>query len=183
MAKTPKGAHRVKKVGYILLDGCSDRPVPFLNYSTPLEVANTPNLDKIARKGKMGRVITVGRGISPESDIAVFNMLGYPFEKGYPGRGVVESIGAGIEVKDGDLALRANFATASNGKIIDRRAGRDMTARRTRGTPGGAEEECKLDDAEFDFRSTIGHRAVLVIRAHEPLSGRDLEHRPRATCG
>src|ERR1700674_2703436 len=111
----------VKKVGYILLDGCSDRPVPSLNYSTPLEVANTPNLDAIARRGKMGRVVTVGRGISPESDIAVFNMLGYSFDKGYPGRGVVESIGAGIDVKDGDLALRANFATTSNGKIIDRR--------------------------------------------------------------
>jgi len=159
----------VNKVGYILLDGCSDRPVPSLNYSTPLEVANTPNLDKIALEGKMGRVVTVGRGISPESDIAVFNMLGYSFDKGYPGRGVVESIGAGLEFKDGDLALRANFATASSGKITDRRAGRDMT-------PHDAEtlqEELKkvrLRDAEFDFRSTIGHRAVLVIRANKPLS-------------
>jgi 2,3-bisphosphoglycerate-independent phosphoglycerate mutase len=159
----------VKKVGYILLDGCSDRPVPALNYSTPLEVANTPNLDAIARKGKTGRVVTVGRGISPESDIAVFNMLGYSFDKGYPGRGVVESIGAGLDVKDGDLALRANFATASNGKIIDRRAGRDMTAN----DAATLQEELKkvrLADAEFDFRSTIGHRAVLVIRDRAPLS-------------
>ena len=159
----------MKKVGYILLDGCSDRPVPSLNYSTPLEVANTPNLDAIARRGKMGRVVTVGRGISPESDIAVFNMLGYSFDKGYPGRGVVESIGAGIDVKGGDLALRANFATISNGKITDRRAGRDMTA----SDAAMLQEELKkvkLDDAEFDFRSTIGHRAVLVIRAHSPLS-------------
>jgi 2,3-bisphosphoglycerate-independent phosphoglycerate mutase len=159
----------VKRVGYILLDGCSDRPIPSLNYSTPLEVAETPNLDRIARKGEMGRVITVGRGISPESDIAVFNMLGYAFEKGYPGRGVVESIGAGIDVKDGDLALRANFATASNGKILDRRAGRDMTAEDAK----TLQEELRrvnLTDAEFDFRSTIGHRAVLVIRANSPLS-------------
>ncbi len=159
----------MKKVGYILLDGCSDRPVPSLNYSTPLEVANTPNLDKIARKGNMGRVITVGKGISPESDIAVFNMLGYAFEKGYPGRGVIESIGAGIDVKNGDLALRANFATASDGKITDRRAGRDMSG----GDAKTLEAELKgvkLTDAEFDFRSTIGHRAVLVIRANGPLS-------------
>jgi 2,3-bisphosphoglycerate-independent phosphoglycerate mutase len=159
----------VKKVGYILLDGCSDRPVPALNYSTPLEVASTPNLDAIARRGKMGRVITVGRGISPESDIAVFNMLGYSFDKGYPGRGVVESIGAGLDVKDGDLALRANFATTTNGKITDRRAGRDMTA----SDAETLQEELKkvrLPDAEFDFRSTIGHRAVLVIRADKPLS-------------
>jgi 2,3-bisphosphoglycerate-independent phosphoglycerate mutase len=159
----------VKKVGYILLDGCSDRPVPALNYSTPLEVASTPNLDAIARKGKMGRVITVGRGISPESDIAVFNMLGYSFDKGYPGRGVVESIGAGLEVKDGDLALRANFATTSNGKITDRRAGRDMTASDA-ATLQEELKKVKLPDADFEFRSTIGHRAVLVIRANEPLS-------------
>ncbi len=158
-----------KKVGYILLDGCSDRPVPSLNYSTPLEVANTPNLDGIARKGSMGRVITVGRGISPESDIAVFNMLGYAFEKGYPGRGVIESIGAGIDVRDGDLALRTNFATAAGGKIIDRRAGRDISPDEAR----ALEEELrkvKLTDAEFQFRSTIGHRAVIVIRASRPLS-------------
>jgi 2,3-bisphosphoglycerate-independent phosphoglycerate mutase len=159
----------VKKVGYILLDGCSDRPVPSLNYSTPLEVAETPNLDRIARKGKMGQVITVGKDISPESDIAVFNMLGYAFDKGYPGRGIVESIGAGIDVKDGDLALRANFATMADGKIIDRRAGRDMTGEDSR----ALQEELRkvrLPDAEFDFRSTIGHRAVLVIRASTPLS-------------
>jgi len=159
----------VKKVGYILLDGCSDRPVPALNYSTPLEVASTPNLDAIARTGRMGRVITVGRGISPESDIAVFNMLGYSFDKGYPGRGVVESIGAGLDMKDGDLALRANFATTSNGKITDRRAGRDMTASDAE-TLKEELKKVKLPDAEFDFRSTIGHRAVLVIRADKPLS-------------
>ena len=168
--KTSEGcASQVKQVGYILLDGCSDRPVPSLNYSTPLEVANTPNLDKISRKGRMGRVITVGRGISPESDIAVFNMLGYSFDKGYPGRGVVESIGAGIDLKDGDLALRANFATRLDGKIVDRRAGRDMTDQDAK-TLQQELKKVRLPDAEFDFRSTIGHRAVLVIRASNPLS-------------
>ena len=63
-----------------------------LNFTTPLESANTPNLDAIARRSKMGTVTTVGKGIAPESDIAVFNMLGYSFASGYPGRGVVESI-------------------------------------------------------------------------------------------
>jgi len=167
--KTRKKLTVSKKVGYILLDGCSDRPVPSLNYSTPLEVASTPNLDSIARMGRMGRVITVGKGISPESDIAVFNMLGYAFEKGYPGRGVVESIGAGVEMKDGYLALRANFATLAGRRIVDRRAGRDMTADQAK----ALQEELKgvrLKDAEFDFRSTIGHRAVMVIRGSAPLS-------------
>ena len=72
-------------------------------------------------------------------------------------------------MKDGDLALRANFATTSNGKITDRRAGRDMTASDAE-TLQEELKKVKLPDAEFDFRSTIGHRAVLVIRADKPLS-------------
>ena len=104
------------KIGYVLLDGCADRPNPKLNYTTPLEAAYTPNLDRIASRSKLGRVVTVGRGISPESDIAVFNMLGYSFESGYPGRGVIEAVGAGIGFKDGELALRANLATVRGGR-------------------------------------------------------------------
>ena len=73
----------------MLLDGCGDRPVPGLNYTTPLEAAYTPHLDRIAARSRLGTVTTVGRGIAPESDIAVFNMLGYSFGRNYPGRGVV----------------------------------------------------------------------------------------------
>ena len=115
------------KVGYVLLDGCGDRAVPALNYTTPLEAAYTPHLDRIAARSKLGNVTTVGRGIAPESDIAVINMLGYSFGREYPGRGVVEAVGSGLEVRDGDLALRANLASAKGRRIADRRAGRDLT--------------------------------------------------------
>ena len=115
------------KVGYVLLDGCGDRPVPSLNFTSPLEAANTPNLDRIASRAKLGYVTTVGKGIAPESDIAVFNMLGYSFGSAYPGRGVVEAIGAGLKLKDGDLALRANLASTKGRRIVDRRAGRNLT--------------------------------------------------------
>ena len=70
-------------------------------------VAYTPNMDSLARNGCMGQVITVGKGIAPQSDIAVFNMLGYNFKNGdYVGRGVIESIGCNIDFRNGDLALR-----------------------------------------------------------------------------
>ena len=111
------------KLGYVLLDGCGDRQVPALNYTTPLEAAFTPNLDRISSRARLGNVTTVGRGVAPESDIAVFNMLGYSFDKGYPGRGVVEAVGSGLEMKDGDVALRANLASARGRLIVDRRAG------------------------------------------------------------
>jgi len=61
---------------YVLLDGVGDLPHPNLVGKTPLDAASTPNLDRLAKNGTMGQVITVGKGIAPESDIAVFNMLG-----------------------------------------------------------------------------------------------------------
>ncbi len=157
------------KTGYVLLDGCADRPNPKLNYTTPLEAAFTPNLDEAARRSRLGRVITVKRGVAPESDIAVFNMLGYSFDHGYPGRGVVEAVGAGLDLKRGDLALRANFASVVGRRIIDRRAGRDLTEKETARL---AEElnGIKLKDAEFEFKPTFSYRGVLVIRAGGTLS-------------
>ena len=157
------------KIGYVLLDGCADRPNPRLNFTTPLEAARTPNLDRLASAAKLGRVVTVGRGISPESDIAVFNMLGYSFETGYPGRGVVEAVGADLEFKDGDLALRANLASAKSNRIVDRRAGRNITQDEAK----RLEEELNgitLKDADFEYRATVSYRGVLVIRADVPLS-------------
>src|SRR5881398_1689804 len=114
------------KIVYVLLDGVADLPHPNLNDLTPLEAACTTNMDHLATNGCMGETITVGEGIAPQSDIAVFNMLGYSFLDGsYVGRGVIESIGSDIDFRDGDLALRGNFASVdSNLRLIDRRAGR-----------------------------------------------------------
>lgn len=157
------------KVGYVLLDGCSDRPNPKLNFTTPLEAAHTPNLDEVARRSNLGRVVTVRRGVAPESDIAVFNMLGYSFESGYPGRGVVEAVGMGLDFRRGDLALRANLASMRGRRIVDRRAGRNLTqseAERLAEELNGV----RLSGAEFEFRATVGYRGVLVIRADRHLS-------------
>lgn len=156
------------KFGYVLLDGCGDRPVPSLNYTTPLEAAYTPNLDRVATRSKLGNVTTVGRGIAPESDIAVFNMLGYSFDGGYPGRGVVEAVGSGLAMRDGYLALRANLASAKGRTIVDRRAGRDMTQEEAERLAEDL-KGVRLDGAEFDFRATVSYRGVLVIRAGMPL--------------
>src|ERR1041385_7903286 len=117
------------KIIYVLLDGVGDLPHPSLNDLTPLDAAYTPNMDSLARNGCMGQVISVGKGIAPQSDIAVFNMLGYSFKEGnYVGRGVIESIGCNIDFHNGDLALRGNFATVTEDlRLVDRRAGRQIT--------------------------------------------------------
>jgi len=159
---------------YVLLDGVGDLPHPNLVGKTPLGAANTPNLDRLAKNGTMGQVITVGKGIAPESDIAVFNMLGYKFKHNdYAGRGVVEAIGIGIDFKDGDLALRGNFATLDDdGVIIDRRAGRKIEKQDTEAVSNEIEEKIKFSDenATAIITPTIGHRLVIRIRSDCTLS-------------
>ena len=67
----------MKRVLYVILDGLGDRPLPELDDRTPLEAAATPNLDRLADAGRQGTVVTVGKGIAPESDVAVMAVLGY----------------------------------------------------------------------------------------------------------
>jgi len=159
---------------YVLLDGVGDLPHPNLVGKTPLDAANTPNLDRLTKNGVMGEVITVGKGIAPESDIAVFNMLGYKFKHDdYVGRGVVEAIGIGIDFKDGDLALRGNFATLNDdGVIIDRRAGRNIEKQDAEAVSNEIEEKIKFSDenATVIITPTIGHRLVIRIRSDCTLS-------------
>jgi len=156
----------MKKVLYIVLDGLGDLPNPLLNGKTPLEAASTPNLDNLARLGKTGLMYTVGKGIAPESDVAVISLLGYDAHKYYTGRGPLECYAAGIKIKDGELALRVNFATLGEGRNIkDRRVGRNLTTEEAQALARSVNEKVKLTDAEFIFKSTIGHRGVLMIRS------------------
>jgi 2,3-bisphosphoglycerate-independent phosphoglycerate mutase len=156
------------KIVYVLLDGVADLPDPRLGGLTPLAAARTPNMDSLAKNGCMGEVTTVGEGIAPQSDIAVFNMLGYNFgDQEYVGRGVIESIGSNIRFRNGDLALRGNFATVDNKlQIIDRRAGRDIQQ-------AEAAEICKTlkrkimfsdKDVSVVIRPTIAHRVCVRFR-------------------
>lgn len=155
----------LKKLVYILLDGVGDRPDPTLNYVTPLQAARTPALDKLARNGQSGLAYTVRKGIAPESDIGVFCMLGYDFTKRYMGRGVVESVGAGLKFENGYLALRGNFATlGKRNEIIDRRAGRTLSTEEAKELSQAILDKVHLsNNAKIQFTSTIGHRCVLVI--------------------
>jgi len=131
-------------------------------------------MDTLAKNGIMGQVISVGKGIAPESDIAVFNMLGYKFQHSdYAGRGVVEAIGIGIDFKDGDLALRGNFATLDNeGKIIDRRAGRKIEREDVEEISKEIEKEIKFSNPNTSVvvAPTVGHRVTVRLRDSKPLS-------------
>ncbi|WP_236687675.1 alkaline phosphatase family protein [Candidatus Nitrosotenuis cloacae] len=156
------------KMVYVLLDGVGDLPHPDLKGTTPLDYAKTPSLDRMTKNGAMGEVISVGKGIAPESDIAVFNMLGYKFQHSeYAGRGVIEAIGTGIDFKDGDLALRGNFATLDDSGIIsDRRAGRKIEKEDALAVSKEIEDTIQFSEpgASVVVTPTIGHRVVVRIR-------------------
>ena len=162
------------KLIYIVIDGLGDLPINELNGETPLGFAETPNLDELAGRGKLGLMYTVGKGIAPESDVAVISILGYDPSKYHVGRGPLEAFGAGLDMKDGDLALRCNFATlGANRRIIDRRVGRSLTTEEAAELSKAINREVKLESfpAEFEFKNTLGHRAVLVIKSKDvPLS-------------
>jgi 2,3-bisphosphoglycerate-independent phosphoglycerate mutase len=161
----------MKNIVYVILDGLGDDPLDALNGQTPLEVAKTPHLDRLAKDGRNGYVTTVGEGIAPESDIAVFAVLGYDPHEHHTGRGPIEAVGADIAVNDGDLAYRVNFATVEaegdGWVIVDRRVGRDLSSEEAHALADEVQRDVKTEGATFDFRATVGHRGVLVIRSDE----------------
>jgi 2,3-bisphosphoglycerate-independent phosphoglycerate mutase len=159
-----------KKILYVILDGLGDEPHPDLDNRTPLQAAKTPNLDSLAKRGRSGNVITVGEGIAPESDIAVFSILGYDPRTQHAGRGPMEALGSGLEMREGDLAWRANFATVDeNNVLVDRRAGRDLSTEEAKELADAINANVKLAGAEATFLATSEHRGVLHLRADQPL--------------
>ncbi len=160
----------MRKILYIVLDGLSDGEIGYkeLGGKTPLEAAYTPNMDYLAQNGQTGLMYTVGKGIAPESDIAVMSILGYDVKRYYTGRGPLECHASGLEVNDGDLAFRANFATRGRGREIkDRRCGRNLSDKEAALLCKEINSKVKLDSvpASFEFKNTVGHRAVLVVRS------------------
>jgi len=142
----------------IILDGLGDRPHPALNNKTPLEDADTPNLDLLAKKGVTGLMQTT-KSDKVQSDVTI-NILGHPT---LIKRGILEAMGANINVQHGDLCVRTNFATKKNNIIIDRRAGRTLTDKEATLLAQTLNKKVKLP-FPFIFKSTVQHRGVLVIR-------------------
>jgi len=162
----------MKKILYIILDGLADRPVADFEGKTPLEAASTPHLDRLAATGQLGAVTTVGKGIAPESDVAVMAILGYDPLRYHAGRGPLEALGAGVSFRDGDLALRGNFASGGEGRtIVDRRAGRNLTTPEALELAAAVNQQVRLASSavELTMRASIGHRCVI---AFHPLEGK-----------
>ena len=101
----------------IVPDGMGDYPQEELKGRTPVEVARTPNFDKVAGRGKMGTVRTVPDGLKPGSDVANLSLLGYDPKKYYTGRAPFEAASMGIELGPTDWAFRCNLVTVFDEKM------------------------------------------------------------------
>jgi 2,3-bisphosphoglycerate-independent phosphoglycerate mutase len=95
----------------IIGDGMADRPLKELNGKTPLQYASTPNMDRLAREGIIGKIRTVPAGFHPGSDIANLNILGYNPQEFYSGRAPLEAASIGIPMQKDDVAYRCNLVT------------------------------------------------------------------------
>jgi 2,3-bisphosphoglycerate-independent phosphoglycerate mutase len=114
---------------YVVLigDGMSDKPLKRLNGKTPLEAANTPNMDYIAKGGTTGWANNVPKGMPPGSDVAGMSIFGYNPKKYYSGRGPLEAASLGVKLKKDDIAFRCNLISVKDRKMKDFTAGHIST--------------------------------------------------------
>jgi 2,3-bisphosphoglycerate-independent phosphoglycerate mutase len=162
----------------VIVDGMGDLPCKQLEDKTPLEAAETPNLDFLATRGEMGYMYPVRPGFIPESDEAIVSIFGNELISST--RGQLEARGTDLSLTRGDLALRVNFATIDSlekGNVIERRAGRTLTTEEAGILARTINNNIKLP-CEFVFEPTIQHRAVLVFRGgfSDNISGNDVTY-------
>lgn len=165
------------KVIVVVIDGAADSPALG---PTSLELAETPALAALAKSSVAGCFYPIDDKTAPESDAAVFSLLGYDPKALNIGRGLLEALGVGLRLREGfEVAFRANFATVDpvTRRIIDRRAGRVLL-------PSEAKELAKtLDGAELmggecyaRVVATVGHRAVVVLGCRDKRLSADVSN-------
>lgn len=147
---------------FIIIDGLGDRPIKDLGEKTPLESAETPNMDYLAANGICGMQKMLPDGVYPTSEGCHLALFGYDYIKDYPGRGVLEAIGANIDIKKEDVVLRVDIGTVDQDlNLVDPHAGGDVeTLKSVTDSLHGIE----IEDVQFLIYPTLQHRAVLVLR-------------------
>ena len=153
----------------ILGDGMADHAIERLDGKTPLQYADKPMMDRLAREGRCGRLITVPEGFPPGSEVANTAILGYDLNKVYEGRGPLEAASIGYDMADDDFAIRCNIITIEDGRIITHNGGNLETddarvlidyLNETLAGPINEREGCE----RVKFITGIQYRHLLVIK-------------------
>lgn len=149
----------------ILADGMADDAIPKLGNKTPLEYAQTPNMDFLARTAAIGTAQTVPENFPPGSDVANLSVMGYDPRRYYTGRSPLEAVSMGVPMDDEDLALRCNLVTLSEGKVYGERTMVDYSSGEI--TTEEARQliallQSNLGSEQFSFHPGISYRHLLL---------------------
>lgn len=145
----------------ILGDGMADWPAKSLGNQTLLQYSNIPYMDKLARMGRTGRLITVAPGFHPGSEVANMSVMGYDLPKVYEGRGPLEAASIGVELQPGDMAMRCNIICIEGENIKNHSAGH-ITTEEADVLIKYLEE--KLGTDRVRFYTGVQYRHLLVIK-------------------
>ncbi len=155
------------KILLIVLDGIGGLPI---NGKTELEHAHIPNLDQVAKISACGLHMPVSYGITPGSGPGHLGLFGYNPLECQIGRGVLEALGLGIELRKTDVSVRCNYATFKDDLIVDRRAGRIPTEQSQKLTEKLQKEIHMIDDVSIIFAPGMEHRCAIILRFPEQLA-------------
>ncbi|MGZ5561009.1 MAG: 2,3-bisphosphoglycerate-independent phosphoglycerate mutase [Halobacteriota archaeon] len=151
------------KLIVIVGDGMADEPLDALKGKTPLEYAQTPHMDEVARSGSVGQFYAIKPGIKIDSDAAHLVMLGQEVDLASSNRGAYESLGAGFALSPTDVGFRVNFATVNDQfLLVDGRAGR--IREEAKELEDTVNETVELDHISFEFKQTLGFKGAFVLR-------------------
>lgn len=145
----------------ILGDGMADLPVESLNGKTLLQAADTPYMDKLARMGRCGRLITVAPGFHPGSEVANMSIMGYDLPTVYEGRGPLEAASIGVELEEGEFALRCNIVCIE-GDVLKNHSSGHITTEEADVLIKYLQEN--LGNERVRFHTGIQYRHLLVIK-------------------
>lgn len=164
------------KIAILVGDGMADYPIKELQDKTPLEVAKIPNINEMAKKGTIGLVRTVPRGLKPASDIANLSILGYDPKTYYTGRGPLEAANIGVEVAEDEIAFRCNLVTVNNDIMADYSAGH-ITDKESKILMEYLDK--KLGTDKIKFYHGTSYRNLLIIKTR---SREDIQELKKVHC-
>ena len=153
------------KIIFLILDGLGDIPDPAHSFTTPLEAAKKPNIDRLAvERGVLGRTIPVGIGVTPGSGPGHLSLFGYDPVRYEIGRGILEVLGLDMGLEPSDVAARGNFCTVKDNIVADRRAGRIDTSIGKRLVERLIQAVPSVDGVQVLIKAGVSHRFGIVFR-------------------
>ena len=152
---------------YILVlgDGMADKPIESLGDKTPLEYAETPTMDELAKHGEIGMLHTIPQGMIPGSDTANLSVLGYDPKEFYSGRSPLEALSIGVPMKDTDISYRVNIVTLDDAEPFEKKTIIDHSSDEidTETSTILLKEAIKgLENEEFQFYPGTAYRHCMI---------------------